>query len=137
MADYFKAMKLLPTKLKREMRKALLEIGHEFQDDAKKRAEFSRQIPGAIKVTVTQHGVWVYTKKGVRVAELNEYYGNHKSARWRHPVYNKGGWGPGTNGSQKATAFLKPTYDSRSDYWFAKTISAVEKAFTSGGFSVK
>ena len=136
--EYFKAMQYLPKKMKADMRKELRTIGKEFLRAAQQKAgDHSTQIPSAIKLTVSKHGVWLYTSRSTRIAELYEYYGNHPKARFRHPVNaDRTAWAP-AGGSQPAHAFLKPTYDENASEWADKIIRAVEKALTAGGFEVR
>ncbi|MHB8188932.1 MAG: hypothetical protein ACYDHP_00600 [Ferrimicrobium sp.] len=141
MSELIKSLKYMSRETKRDVRNALKASVEPIRRSAITHASFSTQIPGSIKTSVTTRGVRIVAGRGgVRIAELNEYYGNHKR-KWRHPVYGrrtKGGarvWGP-KSGGQLATPFLQPAWEDHKDGFEAKFTQEISKAWERAGFKV-
>lgn len=115
--------------LGRQMRTGLREIGQVVADDAKRRASFSKRIPGSIKVRTTS-GFSVSVVAGGGNATDAAPIENHGKGFVRHPIFgNRNAWT--AKGSHPA--FLAPAADASRAAIEEKTVKVIDNTFRAIG----
>lgn len=104
---FAKILKLSDKIIYKHMHARLKDAGKVVADEAKKNASWSTKIPGAIKVQSTMGSVSI-SVSGRRApgARVLEHEG--RQGKFRHPVFNKGGWA-----NQDARPFITPALASK------------------------